>query len=349
MSVMLKNVLITGGTGFLGCHLARRLLKENYKVTLFDLAPLDAKDLVGKVTVIKGDIRDKSAITKALKGQNFVVHAAAALPIQFTKEAIFSVNVEGTKNVLNSALQSSVKRAVFISTTAVYGVPKHLPETENSPLKPIGFYGESKLAAEKLCLEYYKKGLSVNVIRPKTFLGPERLGVFQLWFEAIYTGKRVFILGDGNNPYQLLAVSDVVDAIIKALTIKKSGEIFNVGAKDFTTWRKDLGAIIIYAKSKSKITSLPVTFSQLILGVLEKLNLSPIAAWHYKTLPVPSYVSTKKAEKILKWHPEKSNQQLLLESYKWYEKHRDEILGRVGTGHRVGWNFKILNLISKLT
>ena len=100
----MRNILITGGTGFLGCHLARRLLKENYKVTLFDIAPLDAKDLIGKVSVIKGDIRDKNEITKALKGQDFVIHAAAALPIQFTKEAIFSVNVNGTKNVLNSAL-----------------------------------------------------------------------------------------------------------------------------------------------------------------------------------------------------------------------------------------------------
>lgn len=349
MNFMLKNVLITGGTGFLGCHLARRLLKEKYKVTLFDIAPLDAKDLIGKVAVIKGDIRDKNAITKALKGQNFVVHAAAALPIQFTKEAIFSVNVEGTKNVLEQALKNKIKRLVFISSTALYGVPKHLPETEESPLYPIGFYGESKLAGEKLCLDYYKKGLSVNIIRPKTFLGTERLGVFQLWFEAIYTEKRVFILGNGNNPYQLLAVSDVVEAIIKALTVKKAGEIFNIGAKAFTTWRKDLGAIISYAKSKSKITSLPVLPSQLILGILEKLNLSPIAAWHYKTLPVPSYVSTKKAEKILKWHPEKSNQQLLLESYKWYEKHRDEITGKTGTGHRIGWNFKILNLVNKLT
>lgn len=347
MSVMLKNVLITGGTGFLGCHLARRLLKEKYQVTLFDLAPLDAKDLIGKVNVIKGDIKDKEAITNALKGQYLIVHAAAALPIQFTKKAIFSVNVDGTKNVLEAALQNKIKRLVFISTTAVYGVPKHLPETETSPLQPIGFYGESKLAAEKLCLDFYKKGLSVNIIRPKTFLGPERLGVFQLWFEAIYTGKRVFLLGDGNNPYQLLAVSDVVDAVIKALVIKKGGEIFNIGAKDFATWRKDLGAIISYAKSKSKITSLPVLPSQVILDLLERLRLSPIAAWHYKTLPVPSYVSTKKAEKILKWAPKQSNQDLLLENYKWYGKHRNEITGKTGTGHRIGWNFKILNLVSK--
>lgn len=354
---MAKKVLITGGTGFLGCHLARKLLKNGCKVTLLDIAPLEAKDLVGKVDYIQGDIRDKKTVDEEIKNQDFVVHAAAALPIQRTKEAIFSVNVEGTRNVLEASLKQKIKRLVFISTTAVYGIPKQLPEKEDDPLNPIGFYGESKVEAEKLCLEYYKKGLSVNILRPKTFLGPERLGVFQVWFEAIYSGKRVFILGDGNNRYQLLAVSDVVDAIVKALGNKDDGEIFNLGAKEFGTWRQDLGAVIAYAKShpkdgqplaeKSQITSLPVLPSQIILFLLEKFNLSPIAAWHYKTLPIPSYVSIKKAEKYLSWHPKKSNKKLLIESYQWYAKHRNDIINKVGTTHRVGWNFKLLNLIRK--
>lgn len=344
---MIKNVLITGGAGFLGCHLARRFLKENYKVTVFDLAKLDAKDLIGKVKYIKGDIRNKKAIDKALHGQQLVIHAAAALPIQLSKDLIFSVNVDGTKNVLSSCLKNKIKRVVLISSTAVYGVPKNLPEKENSSLDPIGYYGESKVAAENLCLEFLKKGLSVNIIRPKTFLGPERLGVFELWFEAIYCGKKVFILGNGRNRYQLLAVSDVVNAIIKALTCKTDGEVFNIGAKEFGTWKSDLGAVIKYADSKAKIASLPVLPSQLALAVLEKLHLSPIAAWHYKTLPVNSYVSTKKAEKMLGWRAKKSNQELLLENYKWYEKHRSEFLGKIGTGHRVGWNFGILNLVKR--
>ncbi len=342
------KVLITGGCGFLGCHLARKFLKLNYSVTLFDIAKLDAKDLLGKVSYIKGDIRNKKQIGNVVKGHNFVVHAAAALPIQRTKESIYSTNIDGTRNVLETSLDQKIKRVVFISTTAVYGVPKHLPEKETSPLDPIGYYGQSKIAAENLCLEYEKKGLSVNIIRPKTFLGPERLGVFQLWFEAINNGKRVFILGSGNNRYQLLAVSDVVDAITKAMQSKESGQIFNIGAKYFTTWRKDLGKVINLAKSRSKITSLPVMPSQLILGVLDKLNLSPIAPWHYKTMPIDSYVDVKKAEKILHWKPKKSNQELLVESYQWYKKHRNEIVNRVGDTHRVGWNFRVLNLTKYL-
>ena len=343
-----KKVLVTGGCGFLGVHLARQLLKKKYDVTLFDIAPLDAKDLIGKVKYIKGDVRNKKAIDNAIKNHQYVIHAAAALPILRKKKIIFDININGTKNVLNSALQNKIKRLVFISTTAVYGIPRHLPEKETNPLDPIGYYGESKVIGENLCLEYAKKGLSVNILRPKSFLGPERLGVFELWFEAIFKDKSVFILGNGNNKYQLLAVSDVVDAIIKAMESKIDGEIFNIGAKEFQTWNKDLGAVINFANSKSQVIKLPTLPSQILLGLLEMFNLSPIAAWHYKTMPVDSYISIKKAEKLLKWSPKKSNQELLIESYRWYENNRDDIINKIGTTHRVGWNFKLLNIVKDI-
>ena len=341
------KVLITGGTGFLGVHLAREFLKRTWSVTLFDTGNLDAKDLIGKVKVIKGNINNKNEINKVAENQDYIIHAAAALPIQQDKKTIFHVNIDGTKNVLDAALKNKIKRLVFISSTAVYGVPKHLPETETSPLDPIGFYGISKIEGEKLCQEYMKKGLDINIIRPKTFLGTERLGVFSLWFEAIYNNHRLYILGNGNNKYQLLAVSDVTQALYKALISKTKNQVFNIGAKEFGTWRNDLQFVINKEKSTAKITALPIKPSQFILAVLEYFNLSPIAAWHYKTMPVPSYVSITKAEKLLNWHPKKSNQELFLESYDWYKQHRSEIINRQGKTHRVNWNFKILNLITR--
>lgn len=343
----MARILITGGTGFLGVHLARLFLKKGYVVTLFDQADLDAKDLIGKVKVIKGDIRNKEEVQKAIAGNSYVVHAAAALPIQRTQKIIYGVNIDGTKNVLEASLENNVERLVFISTTAVYGVPKHLPEKEDSPLDPIGYYGKSKIAAENLCLQFDKLGLQTNILRPKSFLGTERLGVFELWFEAIYSGHRVYILGNGKNKYQLLAVEDVASAVDKALTSSHHGEIFNIGAKEFQTWRKDLDAVIKYDKSSSKVTGLPVLPSQIALTVLEWLNLSPLTAWHYKTMPVPSYVSIEKAEKMLNWHPSKSNKELLLESYLWYKTNRKRVLNKKGSTHRVGWNFKLLNLLSR--
>ncbi len=345
---MKKTILITGGAGFLGVHLARKFLREGFTVTLLDISPLDAKDLFGKVKVITADVRDSKAMLSAMLDQTYVIHAAAALPIQRTKEKIFSVNVQGTKNVLEACLKNHVSRVIFISTTAVYGVPKHLPETENAPLDPIGYYGQSKMEAENLCKKYCKQGLEITILRPKSFLGPERLGVFELWFEAMFTGRSVFILGKGNNRYQLLAVSDVVDAVLKALLCDVSCEIFNIGARDFGTWREDLGFVMKEGKSISKITSIPTLPAQIGLTILEWLNLSPLSAWHYKTMPVPSYVSTNKAEKLLGWKAEKSNKELLIESYNWYKLHRSEVIDKVGKTHRVGWNFKILNLISRI-
>lgn len=344
----MKKILITGGAGFFGVHLARRLLNDKDNIiTLFDIAPLDAQDLIGKVKTIIGDIRNKTAVDKAVNGQNYVVHAAAALPILASKKKIFNINIDGTRNVLDACLRHKIKRLVFISSTAVYGIPKDLPEKETSALYPIGFYGESKVAGEKLCLEYSSKGLSVNILRPKTFLGTERLGVFELWYEAIYNGRRIFILGNGNNKYQLLAVSDLTDAVEKSLFTTVSGEIFNIGAQEFGSWREDLGYVIAHESSKSQITSLPTRFSQMILAALEFLHLSPIVAWHYKTMPVDSYISVEKAGKLLDWHPKKSNKQLLLESYLWYKKNRSQVIHKNGNTHRVGWNFKILNLVTR--
>lgn len=345
---MQQHVLITGGVGFLGVHLARKFLKEGWTVTLFDIAPLDAKDLRGKVHVVQGDVRNTRQVSKALSNVTHVVHAAAALPIKRSKQKIFSVNIEGTRNVLEESLKHHVKRVVFISSTAVYGVPKHVPETEESPLNPIGFYGQSKVAAENLCKNYMQKGLSINIIRPKTFLGQERLGVFVLWFEAIYSGHRVFILGNGKNKYQLLAVSDAADAIYKATTSVVENKIFNIGAEEFQTWRKDLQYVIRYDKSESHITGLPVLPTQLILQLLEWFHLSPLAAWHYKTMPVSSFVSIEKAQRLLKWTPKKSNRDLLLESYLWYKKNRNKINKKTGETHRVNWNFRILKLMSKI-
>ncbi len=361
---MEKSVIITGGTGFLGVHLSRYFLKlkykindisvavvepKKYKIILLDTAPLTADDIRAKVDVANVDITDKKTVDQYFKTikPDFVVHAAAALPIHNDREYIYKVNIDGTRNILDASLKNKVKKLTFISTTAMYGIPDDLPERETSALHPIGYYGESKAEGEKLCMKYLKKGLAVNIIRPKTFLGPERLGVFTIWFEAIFNHKPVFILGNGNNLYQLLEVQDLCSLIEKTLLTKIKGEIFNAGTDKFGTWKEDLSALIKHAKSKSKIIGLPVLPAQIALSILEKLHMSPIVAWHYKTFPVNSYVSIEKAQNKLGFIPTKSNKVILIESYDWYKKHRKEFLGREGKTHRTIWNFKILDIITK--
>src|SRR5512132_497508 len=159
---------ITGGAGFLGLHLARRLLADGHEVRTLDLAPLDDAELEHSVEELRGDVRDPVVASRLVEDVEVVVHAAAALPIQASRESIRSVNVDGAAVVLAAALEAGVRRAVLISSTAVYGVPKHHPIDETSPLVGVGHYGASKIEAEQVARGFGRRGLEVVILRPQT-------------------------------------------------------------------------------------------------------------------------------------------------------------------------------------
>ena len=170
--------LITGGSGFLGINLIRYLLDRGHQIRSLDRVSFDYPEK-SRIEAILGDIRNEAIVNNALKGIDIVVHCAAALPL-YKKEEILSTDIEGTKIILDSALKNRVKRVIHISSTAVYGIPDHHPLFENDELIGVGPYGKAKIEAEKACLLYREKGLCVPIIRPKSFIGPERLGVFAL-------------------------------------------------------------------------------------------------------------------------------------------------------------------------
>src|SRR3989454_12275140 len=326
---------ISGGAGFLGLHLARRLLADGHEVRPLDVVSLDDAELERSVDERRGDIRDRESVRKLVDGADVVVHAAAALPIQASRESIRSVNVGGTENVLRAADDAGVRRVVFISSTAVYGVPEKHPIEEDDPLVGVGSYGESKIDAEGLCRV---AAVETTIVRPKTFIGAERLGVFEILFDWIREGRRIYILGQGHNRYQLLAVEDLVDAIVRAAEAPEAaGETFNVGATQFGTVREDLGALIAHAGSSSRLQSVPVKPAELVLRALELMHLSPLAEWHYKTAHRDSFVDVSKAERLLGWQPRFSNREALIATYDWYLANRGRVTA-AGTTHRVRWN-----------
>ena len=155
-----------------------------------------------------------------MKNIDYVIHTAAALPL-YSKKDIYTTDIVGTKNVLDIAYNSKVKRVVHISSTAVYGIPDHHPIFETDKLSGVGAYGKSKILAERICLRYRKKGLCVPVLRPKSFIGPERLGVFAIYFDWINSGKSIPLVGSGNNLYQLLDVEDLCESIWLCTTQNK--------------------------------------------------------------------------------------------------------------------------------
>ena len=337
---------LSGGAGFLGLHLARRLLDEGHDVRTLDVAPLDDRELESSVKELRGDVRDVDAVQRLVRGADVVVHAAAALPIRASRAAIRSVNVHGTENVLLAARDAGVARLLFVSSTAVYGVPEKHPIVEGDPLVGVGWYGESKIDAEALCRV---AAVETTIVRPKTFIGPERLGVFEILFDWIREGRRIYVLGDGRNRYQLLAVEDLVDALVRAATTAAAAhETFNIGATEFGTVREDLGALIDHARSHSKLQSVPVRPAEVILRALELLRVSPLAEWHYKTAHRDSFVDVEKAQRLLGWQPRLSNAQALIETYDWYLANRGRV-GAAGVTHRVPWNQQALGLLKKIS
>ena len=340
---------ISGGAGFLGLHLARRLLDDGHAVRTLDLAPLDDVRLEREVEELRGDVRDPAPAAELVRGADVLVHAAAALPIQASRESIFSVNVGGTATALAAALEAGVRRVVLVSSTAVYGVPKVHPIGEEAPLVGVGWYGESKIAAEEVCRDFGRRGLEATIIRPKTFVGAERLGVFEILFDWIREGRRIYVLGDGSNRYQLLAVEDLVDAIVRAAAVPEAaGEAINVGATRFGTVREDLQALIDHAGSPSRLTPVPARPAELALRALELLRLSPLAEWHYKTAHRDSFVDVSKAQRLLGWEPRLSNAETLIETYDWYLEHRGDRRA-AGVTHRVPWNQRALSIVKRLS
>ena len=342
------NWAISGGAGFLGLHLARRLLADGHEVRSLDVAALDDPGLESGVEELRGDVRDPAAAARLAAGAEVLVHAAAALPIQASRDAIRSVNVDGAAVTLAAALEAGVRRAILISSTAVYGIPKVHPLGEAAPLVGVGPYGESKIEAERVAEEVGRRGLEVVVLRPKTFIGPERLGVFEILFDWIREGRRIPILGGGSNRYQLLAVEDLVDATLAAATADAAGETFNIGATEFGTVRSDLEALIAHAGSGSRLRPVPARPAELALRALELARLSPLAEWHYRTAHRDSYVDVSNAQRLLGFSPRLSNEQALCETYDWYLENREH-LRSAGLTHRVPWDQRALGLLKKLS
>ena len=337
---------ISGGAGFLGLHLARRLLADGHDVRTLDVVPLDDAELERSVDEQRGDIRDRDSVGQLVQGAEVVVHAAAALPIQASRGSIRSVNVGGTENVLRAADDAGVRRVVFISSTAVYGVPEKHPIEEDDPLVGVGSYGESKIDAEGLCRV---AAVETTIVRPKTFIGPERLGVFEILFDWIREGRRIYTLGKGHNRYQLLGVEDLVDAVVRAAAEEAAArETFNIGATEFGTVRSDLQALIDHAGSSSRLQPVAVKPAEIALRGLELLRVSPLAEWHYKTAHKDSFVDVTKAQRLLGWQPQLSNRDALIETYDWYLANRGRV-GGAGVTHRVPWNQQALGLLKRLS
>jgi len=237
-----KNVLITGGMGFIGSYLARKLVSLGSNVTILDNFSTgninNIRDIKDEIRIIKGDIKDYKTVLNALVDQEIVVHEAFpyAKVSQSLEEQFIEDNFIGTFNVLKASVYRDAKRVVYASSVAVYGQQEYLPIDEDHPKNPRYPYCVSKYASEKLCSSFSTSyGLTTVSLRYFNVYGPFYTNLnhsaVMIFIKRTIESKPPIIYGTGNQIRDYTYVEDVVDGTIKAMYKKiKPGDVFNIAS-----------------------------------------------------------------------------------------------------------------------
>ncbi|MGB9713960.1 MAG: SDR family oxidoreductase [Candidatus Bathyarchaeales archaeon] len=237
------SVLVTGGAGFIGSHLVERLLKGGYNVVVLDdlsSGKTENLDLENRsLLFLKGDIRNREVVKRALKDVEVVFHLAALVDVSFSVRnplLVNQVNVCGSLNILEESIKNNVEKFIYASSCAVYGEPQYLPINEEHPTNPLSPYAVSKLAVEKYCKVFNKlHGLKAVSLRLFNVYGPRQegnpySGVVSQFIRRLRSGEPPIIFGDGSQTRDFVYVLDVVDAFCEAMESKQCVGDINIGS-----------------------------------------------------------------------------------------------------------------------
>ncbi|WP_292369202.1 SDR family oxidoreductase [Methanoregula sp. UBA64] len=242
----MKKVVVTGGAGFIGSHLAERLLNKGYEVLIIDnlatgrMVNIRDFEQSSHLTFEKIDVTDVLSVEKAVKGSTFVFHLAALADIvPSIQEPLryHNANVNGTITVLEAARKAGVKKFVYAASYSCYGLPTVFPTPETAPISPMYPYALTKNLGEQYVLHWNKiYGLPCISLRLSNVYGPRSRttgaygAVFGVFLAQKLAGKPFTVVGDGTQTRDFTYVTDVVDAFIRAAESDKQGEIYNVGS-----------------------------------------------------------------------------------------------------------------------
>ncbi len=326
----MARALITGGSGYFGTLLRDRLMARGVLVRVFDR--VDADDRPAGVEFQRGDIGDAAAVAMACAGCEVVYHCVAQVPLAKDRRQFQAVNVGGTARMLAAAHEAGVLKVIYVSSSAVFGIPRKNPVTEETVPSPGEAYGRAKLAGEQLCHEAVARGLDVTIIRPRTIMGHGRLGIFQILFEWIRGGDNVPVLGAGDNRYQFVHADDLAEACLLAAA-RPGATTYNCGTDRFGTMRAVLEALCRHAGTGSQVKSVPMAPAVWAMQATSALGLSPLGPYHAMMYGRSMYFDVSKARTELGWQPKFSNEEMFVESYEWYLAHREAILRRHDASH----------------
>lgn len=344
---MTKKILVTGGSGYFGEVIVKKYLDIGDQVSILDINKPDIKH--PNLSFIECDINNKDLTKKIDFGFDIIHHNVAQVPIVKDKHKFSLVNKHGIENLLKSSAQLKINKIIYVSSSAVYGIPKKNPVTELDKPNPMEDYGLAKYNAELICQSYVEKGLDISIIRPRTIVGHGRLGIFSILFEWIFQNSNIPVLNNGKNIYQFVHADDLANACILAAN-KKGSNQFNIGATKYGTMYEVLDFLIKATGSKSKIKSIPLRPAEIFMNLASFLNLSPLGPYHALMYGRSMYFDTSKAKKELGFSPKYSNNEMLLESYQFYIKNRKYLLNDNNNKsvHKKLLKQKILWLFSKI-
>jgi UDP-glucose 4-epimerase len=343
------TLLITGGSGFFGGLLKKRLLDEGHFCVNIDL---EADDFAHpRLTSIQGDIRDESLLESVFARHPFraIFHCAAILAHEArNKDFLWSSNVEGTRNIAAAASQHGVRKVVYTSSNCLWGHSFGRPVRETDEPRPVEIYGQSKWEAEKILMAY-RDHFDVVIFRCPTIIDLGRLGLLAILFEFIDEGRRVWTVGPGLNRYQFIYAQDLIDACLSALACEGS-DVFNIGSDDVKTFKEVYEYVIDKAATGARVASLPRRPALLAMRMAHALGLSSPGPYQYKMIAEDFVFDTTRIKQVLSWAPTLTNEEMLYRAYAYYHENRAAIAKRTGvSAHRKAARMGVIRLLKWLS
>ena len=322
----MNNVLVTGATGFTGMSLCKRLVANREKVIAFVRSTSNVADLLALgVECRTVDIKDRDDVMKHFEYFDLVYHIAAAYRSEPAERDEFRlVNVEATRNLLDAAKKSGVRRFIHCSTVGVQGEIEEAPANEEYRFKPGDHYQQSKLEGELLARKYFEDGLEGVVIRPVGIYGPGDTRFLKL-FRPINKG-RFFLVGNGKNLYHMTYIDDLVEGFILAGERPEAvGEVFTIAGERYTPIRELINTIadvLGKPRPKIRIPFLPVYLASVICDkACRAMGLSPpLYPRRVEFFQLDRAFSIDKARRLLGYKPKVSLKNGLLMTAEWYKE-----------------------------
>ncbi len=342
---VMKTVLVTGGSGFFGGVVKRRLLREGFRVVNVDLvADADAGSHPELRSVV-GDIRDEALMERLFaeeeaRGERVssVVHCAAMLAHEkIADRELWTSNVDGTRMVAEAARRHGVRSLVFTSTNCLWAEGFGRPVTEADVPKPVELYGRSKLEGERVLREIATpeggagdegqpagEGMAAVIIRCPTIIDSGRLGLLAILFEFIDEGRRVWVVGDGGNRYQFIYAEDLATACLQAMEYGRS-DTFHIGSDEVPTLREVYEEVIRAAGTRARVAELPRGATVAAMQLAHRAGVSPLGPYHYRMIAESFVFDTTRIRERLGWRPTVTNGEMMVKAYRYYAAKRKEL------------------------